>query len=585
MSLQVWLPLTQDLRNQGLCGVNVLNNGATLNSSGKLGQCYSFNGSSNYLYMNYNFYSSKYTFSTWIYTTSTSATQGICIDRTTVGYGFATFLIGGKLRIDCGGNNLQWTTNYTYPANTWFHLTVTYDGSNVAYYINGEYKEKKAQALASTYWGNITSFGASQANGSNYGNYLNGRLNDVRIYNNCLSAEEVKEISKGLILHYPLSNRNFGQENILSNSSGHAGTSSWSGLVTVGYENGVPYLIAKRTDTTSSSRTFCTHSAITSYVSTWTPGSTQFVLSGYYKVPSTETFAVGANMFIRWGPSSNTSDTGFTVATTTERDIWIYFEKVFTVPSSYTTDQSVNFYLSAFSKGLATIYWKNIKMEKGNIATPWSPAKADTLYTTLKLSNGIEYDCSGYNINGTQVGTLTYDSNSPIYNVSTYISNGANVRINTPELTLPKDAITLNIWFRSTNTSPTGNYHMVVDSVANRQWYEICINNTGYLRAGLFVNGTRYADNCTTKTALNGNWHMLTITYDGTIIKRYFDGVMEKSTSVTASTGLSSPTAITLGRDGPSASYACVDAYLSDFRIYATALSADDIQSLYNLKK
>ena len=44
MSLQVWLPLTKDLRNQGLANVTVTNNGATFNSEGKLGGCYSFDG-------------------------------------------------------------------------------------------------------------------------------------------------------------------------------------------------------------------------------------------------------------------------------------------------------------------------------------------------------------------------------------------------------------------------------------------------------------------------------------------------------------------------------------------------------------
>ena len=37
MALQVWLPLTKDLRNQGLINTTVTNDGATFNSTGKLG--------------------------------------------------------------------------------------------------------------------------------------------------------------------------------------------------------------------------------------------------------------------------------------------------------------------------------------------------------------------------------------------------------------------------------------------------------------------------------------------------------------------------------------------------------------------
>ena len=46
MSLQVWLPLNGDLRNNGLADISVTNNGATINNAGKIGKCYSFNGSS-----------------------------------------------------------------------------------------------------------------------------------------------------------------------------------------------------------------------------------------------------------------------------------------------------------------------------------------------------------------------------------------------------------------------------------------------------------------------------------------------------------------------------------------------------------
>ena len=46
MSLRVWLPLNGTLDNQGLDDVTVINNGATVNNSGKIGKCYSFDGSS-----------------------------------------------------------------------------------------------------------------------------------------------------------------------------------------------------------------------------------------------------------------------------------------------------------------------------------------------------------------------------------------------------------------------------------------------------------------------------------------------------------------------------------------------------------
>lgn len=51
-------------------------------------------------------------------------------------------------------------------------------------------------------------------------------LNDIRLYDHILSPFEVKQISQGLILHYPLNNNGFGQENLHKNSD--TITSTWN---------------------------------------------------------------------------------------------------------------------------------------------------------------------------------------------------------------------------------------------------------------------------------------------------------------------------------------------------------------------
>ena len=49
MSLRVWLPLNGSLKNQGLDKVTVTNNGATVDNNGKIGKCYYFDGSDDYI--------------------------------------------------------------------------------------------------------------------------------------------------------------------------------------------------------------------------------------------------------------------------------------------------------------------------------------------------------------------------------------------------------------------------------------------------------------------------------------------------------------------------------------------------------
>jgi len=63
--------------------------------------------------------------------------------------------------------------------------------------------------------------GASASNDTSNpsGNYLNGYLNDFRIYNHALSTKEVREIAKGLLLHYKLDQAAFYQANKLTTAS------------------------------------------------------------------------------------------------------------------------------------------------------------------------------------------------------------------------------------------------------------------------------------------------------------------------------------------------------------------------------
>lgn len=220
MALQVWLPLTKDLTQQGLSGVEATNNGTVVNNDGKLGKCYQFDGN-DYITLPIKFLGPNYSYSAWVYTTSASATQTLSCCRAAVGSGFSLFLIGGKIRIDPGGNNVQWTTNYTYPINTWFHIVVTCNNGEIKYYIDGEYKQEYSTTLNESQWGTLFSIGASQANGSNYGNYLTGRLNDIRIYDHCLSIKEIKELSKGLMLHYKIDDLAEEYNNIVFDSSGY----------------------------------------------------------------------------------------------------------------------------------------------------------------------------------------------------------------------------------------------------------------------------------------------------------------------------------------------------------------------------
>ena len=74
------------------------------------------------------------------------------------------------------------------PTNTWSHLALTYDGSAVRLYVNGELVNTKTKT------GAITTSTTPLAIGSDsfYGQYYNGRLDEIRVYNTALTQTQIQ---------------------------------------------------------------------------------------------------------------------------------------------------------------------------------------------------------------------------------------------------------------------------------------------------------------------------------------------------------------------------------------------------------
>jgi hypothetical protein len=72
-------------------------------------------------------------------------------------------------------------------ANTWVHLTATYDGVNQRLYVNGVQVSSRAQTGPI-----LTSTGALRVGGNSvFGEFFNGRIDEVRIYNRALTQAEI----------------------------------------------------------------------------------------------------------------------------------------------------------------------------------------------------------------------------------------------------------------------------------------------------------------------------------------------------------------------------------------------------------
>lgn len=209
MSLRIWLPLTDDLRNQGASSIATTGTNVTKNTAGKIGSCYSFNGSSSYITLDSTPFSNAteaFSFTCWAKFNSTAS---CCLfsNRVAADSNGITLFINnsGKIRFDIGGDRRSKT--YSFSTGTWYHIAFTYQkGDTKKIYVDGAEIDSSSTTTSMT-GANVTKcfIGASQNSSTTVNaNYLNGYLNDVRIYDHCLSPEEVREIANGLVLHYKL---------------------------------------------------------------------------------------------------------------------------------------------------------------------------------------------------------------------------------------------------------------------------------------------------------------------------------------------------------------------------------------------
>ena len=233
MSLQIWLPLTKDLRNLGIKDSSVTSTGATYNStSGKLGGCYSFNGSA-YLMGTQNFITNNtndWTFACWMKLNATTTGQTLFSCRSEVSAnGITIFYYGSQWLID-DGVRWQFTPTVTIAANTWYHVCIVRKkGVGKYLYINGGL-DSSTTTLGTPTKVNTTCYAIGMChNGATTasGNPLNGYLNDVRFYNHALSVAEIKELSKGLVVHYKL-DEFYSADNLIVNGFGELGSENWN---------------------------------------------------------------------------------------------------------------------------------------------------------------------------------------------------------------------------------------------------------------------------------------------------------------------------------------------------------------------
>lgn len=228
MSLKVWLPLLTNFNNQGTFINNPTNSGATASTSGPLGGSYSFDGTNDKIYTTYPSAETEMTVCMWA--TFTKLNVHLLDMRNQSGVGYQPAYVGTS-GIQVGGSNGSFPyINFVPTLNTWYHLAIVYSASKTQLYVDGAFYGESTSSKGYNF-----NMSMEVHIGSRYSNanWFGGNIADFRIYNEALSAYEIKVIARGLLLHYTRPNDVLAVGEKIQDSSGFNRnsilyTSNWS---------------------------------------------------------------------------------------------------------------------------------------------------------------------------------------------------------------------------------------------------------------------------------------------------------------------------------------------------------------------
>ena len=220
--LKVWLPLNGNLDNKGCTDITVTGTDVTVNNSGKTGKCYSFNGSSSYIMGSAAPLSStntEWSYCCW-FKPINQHTGCLFSNRTMISNtGIAIFYYNSHIYFDDG---VRWDfePSTAITVGQWNHLAFTRSSGKKCFYLNGVLVDSTTTVGTLNSVMNSTRFAVGMSQNSSTSvsaNPLYGYLNDVRIYDECLSAEQISRIARAKVLHYPLGG--IGNPNLIKNSA------------------------------------------------------------------------------------------------------------------------------------------------------------------------------------------------------------------------------------------------------------------------------------------------------------------------------------------------------------------------------
>lgn len=583
MSLQVWLPLNGNLNNQGLNDITFTNEGnISVDTSGKIGSCYSRatkQTSGRVISNSKVLFDKSISICCWAYVSDCvgDAANGLVTihshdHNSNVGITVKQYS-STDYRISCNtgtGSDRTYKSYYgtTNIKNKWSHLTLTYDSISkiLKLYVNGNCEYTLNNYINYSISDNIILFDWSTTyNNPSYRPAC--KLNDVRIYDHCLSAKEVKEISKGLCLHYKLADPYIESTTNLysgwSTNCYNGATNKYNyGTSTDVYYDNLDGIIRVRMGTNNlDAWPYVFFNNITP------PSNGEYRTLSFDYYPTIKDkvnfYTYNTSGTITW-ITNGVKGTGDNIPVNTNS--WNHISV--TIKNTGSSDSGYGYMRIGLEKHTSNTsnYWlfKNVQVEDKDHSTP---------FVVGSRNESTVYDCSGLANNGTKIGGVTPSSNPlPIRYDKSYDFDGNTGSIQIPNLStlVPSGEFTMNCWIYHDDTWSSKGFETILGGPSG---FELEAKNRSTNSPALWA----YSWGQGSAAYELNKWNMITMTRNASETKFYINGELK----ITGSAGTIPSGNYFIGAWNTS-SQQNYKGKISDFRLYSTVLSTEDIKTLYN---
>ena len=572
IGLQLWLPLNGDVKNYGLDGnATIYSAYVKYTSEGIIGSKSLGLGELEITPSNFSKYN-DFTLSFWSYPNEDLITSdwtdiiGIRDGGSNLRFQYCNNQWHGlgvynNLDFKIMKSNFDAGYNMIGKYNRWVHSCITSNNNVLYLYVNGNLIS--SVSLQSDWNSHLKSIYTS-----NIGKIY---LSDLRLYDSTLSPKQIKLLSQAMICHYPMGNVDgkIGGRNLLLKTN--QGITNWSNI----HDGGTYSLEKVNWQGVDAVKMNCATAT-----SSWKMFTFNGLMQNFNRLKAEEEYILSYDsdkkiIFYGLCDLDSTHDIVKSSSTLYKKTSYGFKTIINLILKDNLAKSNQVVYLMNNLKDGGSVIIANLKLEKSSTSTPYTPAPEDN----PPFYDNIIPDISGYQNNGevTDSTCPTWSNDSPRY-LGSYEFNGKNQYISglSPISNNTKE-FTIAFWVKLKN-------------VPNVMAFYTARAGIGSGVALFFVNkNIRFDDNVQstfnyTYDLSSNKWTHLCVTRNNTSKKLYVNGKLVDSTSNVGNMqniGKYFTIGGSKSSDNGIADMNWLNGNISDFRIYSTNLSDEDVLDLY----